>query len=616
MLLRSLFQNRRARRREEGSNRFDIFHTQTLQSQEDATGRSLGDWSPADASAVETAPRFILALWRTRPGLRGRLSDALRNPRFLAEVQSVGASEFSLKDEDLARIASAFLVQAGEAIWQFYLHHPEIQERHPLGLLPFGQKKFVRWLLTKGSLRYGFSAESILWFLHQAVEDLPRGIAQTYLIHPQWQQSFPEALLPSRQGLFLKNLRKSFPSYLPLEKVDCLPFDPPKKKDLGVNVLGHFCYPSGLQQAALTMKSAAELVDIGTAARDVPSGVATELEPRDKWLGLEIYPVTLFCVAPVPHFATCYTRAGLQPRQDVYRIASWYWELESVPETWKEYAEFIDEIWAPTPFVANALRATMPVPVIEMLPGVSIGEIEEVSRVSLGIASDVFLFLFMFDMCSEMERKNPIGLMRAFRLAFSRHEKAILLIKTTRAKTDAEGWERLQAMARECDVLLLDELSSRARAYGFISACDCFVSLHRSEGFGLGLAEAMLLEKPVIATNYSGNLSFMNSENSRLVSYDLIPIEKSGPIYKAGNRWACPSEEHAAGLMRQVFDHPMEARHRAVRARQEVSGALSLQSAGRRIESRLQEIVRQREGRGMSKIEVSRFMDGRQSGLS
>jgi glycosyltransferase involved in cell wall biosynthesis len=95
-------------------------------------------------------------------------------------------------------------------------------------------------------------------------------------------------------------------------------------------------------------------------------------------------------------------------------------------------------------------------------------------------------------------------LIRAFRRAFSPCDKVALLIKTSRGKADPQGWARLEAAARERNVVLIDQLESRARAYGYIAACDCFVSLHRSEGFGLGLAEAMLLGKPVIATNYSG----------------------------------------------------------------------------------------------------------------
>ena len=138
---------------------------------------------------------------------------------------------------------------------------------------------------------------------------------------------------------------------------------------------------------------------------------------------------------------------------------------------------------------------------------------------------------------------------------------------------------------------IIEELVSRSEALGYIDMCDCFISLHRSEGFGLPLAEAMLLGKPVIATNYSGNLSFMTPENSWLVDYELKEITGSGPIYTEGNRWADPSEEHAAKLMRFVFKHRKEAEAKATRAQLELKRKLSLQAAGERMSNRLKQIT-------------------------
>ena len=120
---------------------------------------------------------------------------------------------------------------------------------------------------------------------------------------------------------------------------------------------------------------------------------------------------------------------------------------------------------------------------------------------------------------------------------------------------------------------------------------DCFVSLHRSEGFGLGLAEAMLLGKPVIATGYSGNLDFMNRENSLLVDFEMVEIKEDRPIYTRGNFWAEPSIRHAAALMRDVYERPAEARARAHGAQPEIQRLLSLEAAGKRMRARLQEIM-------------------------
>ncbi len=595
MKWRSIFRNRGNSSSEAQSDLFDIYHQPTMAAAEGASGRRLGDWSIADAADLKTAPRLILGLLRTSSNLRRKFPHALTGEQYREWLLAGGAAAHGVSQANIANLAAALRANSGEQIRQHYLHAVELQARFPLALLPVGQKKFVKWLFDKGAINHGFSDEAILWFLHETAEQLARGIAETYLICPEWQKQFPSALSPSNQGKILKWLRTKFPKYRPFRTVNRLPERCFHSDQSGANILAHFCYPSGLQQAALSAKAALESVGILTSCRDVPAGVRTDLGHRTAWLGLEIFPVSLFAIAPVPHFAQCYRRAGLHPRDHVYRIASWYWELERVPAEWKELASLADEIWAPTPFVAAAMRATMPQPVFEMLPAVSAGPVERISRADLGLAKDDFLFFFMFDMCSEMERKNPLGLIRAFKLAFpGRDPGAALLIKTTRAGADPASWARLQsAAAREQNIILIDELVSRERAYGYVAECDCFVSLHRSEGFGLGLAEAMLLGKPVIATNYSGNLAFMNRDNSSLVDYTMISIAKSGSIYKADNRWADPSEEHAAALMQEMFCHRESALARAKRAQVELSAKLSLEAAGTRMKTRLQDIRRE-----------------------
>ncbi|HYJ04683.1 MAG TPA: glycosyltransferase family 4 protein, partial [Chthoniobacterales bacterium] len=310
-----------------------------------------------------------------------------------------------------------------------------------------------------------------------------------------------------------------------------------------------------------------------------------------EWLGLEIFPVTILTHAASPYFLSGYERSGLFRREDVYRIAYWAWELETVPDEWVEAAETVDEIWSPTEFVAQAMRSRMSRPVYHMLPGVEVGPVEPVSRAGLNIPEDRFVFLFAFDLHSQLHRKNPLGLIRAFQTAFRADDRATLVIKTSGGDIHAADLAQLQAAARGENILLLDEMLPRAQAYGLIAMADCFVSLHRSEGFGLGLAEAMLLGKPVIATGYSGNLDFMNRENSLLVDYKIVEIAEDRAIYTRGNFWADPSIEHAAACMRQVYEHRDEASERALRARPEIERLLSIEAAGRRMRDRLEQIA-------------------------
>ena len=595
------------------SQNFDVFHPKTMASIIDSRGRPFGEWSAADADSAESCARFVLGLLRDSPKLRGHFPDATSPEGGYSEWLRVkGAREFQLSFSAIENIDAVFAQDLGEPVHESYLHNPELQDQYPLALLPVGQKRFVKWLLGKGGKRHSFSDEQILWFLHQSAERIAAGVVETYLLRPEWQDQFPFALANSGQRDFLRWLRNSFPKFALFQRLKSLPkvlsadeetalrgtlsresnnhFGNQRSAPaLGVNLLAHFCYPSGLQRAALAAKAGLESAAVPISARDVPSGVKTELEPRNNWLGLEIYPFTIINVAPFPLFPVSYRRAGLARRDNVFRIACWYWELDQILPDWTSLAPLIDEIWAPTPFIAQAMR-TMPIPVHNMLPGILPAKTERIARETLGIPANHFVFLFLFDMCSDFERKNPLALIRAFRRAFSPDEPVTLLIKLARGSAHPPNLARLHAAAREHGVVIVDQVVSLEKANGFIEMCDCFVSLHRSEGFGLGLAEAMFMGKPVIGTNYSGNLAFMTPQNSFLVDYELVEIAGEHPVYKKGFRWANPSETHAAALMREVYEDRDAAIGRARQAQAEIAERLSVQAAGRRMTTRLREI--------------------------
>jgi len=571
----------------------------------------LPEASAVDAEMSEAgAARFVLALLRQSRWLRWRFPKALSSceeSKFLQWLCRRGARKSNLSEPALKKIRGAFRRPPGKRIYDIYLRDTALQRFAPLGLVPLGQRNFLGWLTSYGRADQEARDEEILWFLYESAEQMEKGLALSYLVNPEWQKEFPLALTPSGWRAFCQSIAERYSKFFRRKSLGRLPPVVPqpeqaflersvarggKGRDVeGVNILSHFCYPSGIQQAALFAQAALERCGVRTSCRDVPVPIKTELLDRADWLGLEIYPITMITVAPRPYFAQAYELSGLARHENVYRIAYWNWELESIPAEWIELAPLLDEIWSPTEFVAQAMRSRMPPPVFKIEPGVEVGPIESVARGSLGIPDDHYVFLFMFDMYSEIERKNPLAVIRAFRAAFSPQEKATLVIKTSRGRADREGLERLQTAARENGVILIDQVVSRARAYGFLEMCDCFVSLHRSEGFGLGLAEAMLLGKPAIATNYSGNLSFMDAGNSLLVDYQLTEIARSGPIYAKGYVWADPSLEHAAACMRQVYDDRPAAVAMGARAKAELEVHLSLKAAGQRMVERLRQIA-------------------------
>ena len=361
---------------------------------------------------------------------------------------------------------------------------------------------------------------------------------------------------------------------------------------LGANIIAHFRYPSGLMEASLNTVCALEIVGVRRSCRDLPAGLYHGLaDDRSDCLGLEPYDVTLLHMAPEPLVEMCYPLAGLWRRPDIYRIAVWYWELETAPPEWARYAALLNEVWAPTTFIHRSLSRIMPIPVVAMLPGMAPPVARKLPASHFGLAPSKFLFLFLFDMNSVMERKNPLATVAAFRQAFAGSHDVQLAIKVSRGDADPESFACLQQACDEAGCVLIDNVLSRQESYGLLNVCDAYVSLHRSEGFGLTMAEAMFFGKPVIATGYSGNLDFMSSDNSILIPYEMTPLTRDYAVYRQGSLWADPSVAAAAEAMRRVVEQPIWARALGERAQRDVAATLSLEAYGRRMRARLSELM-------------------------
>jgi hypothetical protein len=577
-------------------------------------GISVGEVSAQDVERREAdAAIFVFQLlWRNEQ-LRCDYHRSIIEPdgRFCEWITGAGGIALGLSERARNVIRSMLHRRYGESIYHTYLNNPELQQVYRVGLLPAGQAGFLSWLVSHGRSDHGTTDQDIIWFLVRSRRDVQRGLVLTYLLRADWQERFPDALtkagwpgfrrwiVDAYGSLVANDLRESQPPDRLATRASTRQHTLPSRfvrRDggRGVNILSHFCHPSGIQQAALWTKAALERAGLRTSCRDVPVPRRTYPVNREEWLGVETFPVTILTHAGTPYFTSAYQRSGLHRRAGVYRIAYWAWELERVPSDWSAAAAQVDEIWSPTPFVARAMRSSMSLPVYEMLPGVEVGPVETVSREAFGIPETHCLFLFMFDLHSQLHRKNPEGVTRAFKKAFRASDKASLVIKTSGGDIHSSDLATLERICRVENVVLIHELLSRERAYGVIEMCDCFVSLHRSEGFGLGMAEAMLLGKPVIATGYSGNLAFMNRKNSLLVDYKMVEILEDRPIYTRGNHWAEPSVEHAASLMRHVYENRDEATARARTAQPQIKDLLSIEAAGRRMRRRLEQIASDR----------------------
>jgi len=323
----------------------------------------------------------------------------------------------------------------------------------------------------------------------------------------------------------------------------------------GVNVLGYVDAEDGVGEVA--RQFAVILTEAGidhalVPYRFTPSRRRAEIGPTEH---PPVFDVNLMFVNAdeIPMLAV---RMGPDYPRPRHRVAMWAWEIEEFPAWMAASDHFADEIWTYSEHAARALRAAVSKPVHVVPPTVPLVAPTGLGRADLGLPEG-FLFMFCFSYFSVFERKNPLAVIEAFKQAFRPGEGPSLVLKSI------HGWHfevdraRLrQAAGHRPDIVIIDAYESPARQRAFIENCDVYVSLHRAEGFGLTMAEAMSMGKPVIATGYSGNLEFMSSENSLLVPFEPVSIPLGCDPYPPGSRWAQPDIPAAAGFMRALADDP------------------------------------------------------------
>ena len=276
----------------------------------------------------------------------------------------------------------------------------------------------------------------------------------------------------------------------------------------------------------------------------------------------------------------------------VGRVAVWYWELAAFRADWITHASQYDEIWVASEFGRRAVAAMTNTPVRVVPP--SIGPLPASGhrgRERFRIPGDAFAFLYVFDNASFVERKNPFCLIDAFVEQFAGDRDTCLVLKVSHAGLDPSGYQRLQdATAAHPNILLVPEMLDDEDLAALFRAADCYVSPHRSEGFGLTLAEAMLRGCPVIATDYGATTDFLTDETGYPIEFSLMEIEQDLGPYQRGHVWADPSREHLGRLLREVASDPTAARARGDAGRRFVEERYSPTSAGARMRAALEKL--------------------------
>jgi hypothetical protein len=478
-----------------------------------------------------------------------RFIDALRKPAVLS------ATTLPPADPAHAISAGMALVLAHQRSASFNLN----TER--------GRKAFLIWFLLRGlrdhdlphlacqdwQLEYLYAQSHISGFSRlqalvyeglnavQTAFPLPEG-KQAYLT---WFQSF---LAQADNGL----LRVLCPE--PEDRQDA---KLAQDREPGVNIIGHVFSQSGIGEESRMAARSLMAAGVPFAMIDLPPGPGTAQNERGmaEYVTTECrYGINLFNLPALEQgrFFLHHGAAALEGRRN---IGFWLWELPRWPAAWRHLFSLVDEVWASSPYIHQIVQDTGLAPVRLMPASVELDAVSTLGRKDFGLPARAKLFVFAFDLNSSAKRKNPHACIAAFQRAFpdKRSKSAGLVIKVHPPKNPDAEWDALKQLAAEdARIYLIEKTLSKPDLLALYQACDCFVSLHRAEGFGRNIAEAMLLGKSVIVTGFSGNLAFNSEENAMLVRYSMQALADGDYPYGDGQQWAEPDIGHAADLMRKV----------------------------------------------------------------
>lgn len=446
--------------------------------------------------------------------------------------------------------------------YQIYLERKDLHSQFPDPLVR-DRNSFFNWV--KNSVRKEYNFDKIFLPEHLIKK-------QNQVINEQTNQT----------KLVLKD--KMIGKKAPISKIRSI-------ESNGINISGYFRGLFGVAESARSFVRSVKSAGIPHVLNNVsPESQGNYDNTLTKFEKSNPYSINLV-VVNADQVDVFYNTVGADYFRGKYNIAIWAWELPNFPSMWIRSQEYFDEIWVLSNFVAGSLAKSLSIPVIRMTCSIEIDETKLVKdRKKFGLSEDSFVFLYIFDFLSVFERKNPLALVEAFNKAFTSNEKVTLVLKIINGSKFPTNYAKLKKLCDKKNVILIDEHFEKDDILSLIASCDSYVSLHRSEGTGLTLAEAMYARKPVIATAYGGNTDFMNINNSFLVKYRLVELEMDYGPYKKGNFWAEPDVNHAAQLMKYVFENQNEAKNVAERGKNFIKQNMNSKVAGEEILTRLKNL--------------------------
>ncbi len=337
----------------------------------------------------------------------------------------------------------------------------------------------------------------------------------------------------------------------------------PEGTQSGVNIVGHATGELGVGEDVRMLSQALNTVNLPHSAFRFPRvNMARNEDFTLNSLISEDLPhkTNVFCL---PGFDCFYSAVSMGESlfKGRFNIGYCQWELPYWPKPLNVVFDLMDEMWASSKFTQLSVQSEATVPVKLMPMVVELPPFHPRERTSFGIPEDKFLFMFTFDFNSSVHRKNPHAVVESFLKAFPKNDDVALIIKSSNRDVTNPDVQWVQSLCeKDKRIIWIHETLNRSDFLALLNCCDTFVSLHRSEGFGRNIAEAMLLEKPVIVTNWSGNTDFCTSENSLLVDYKIAQLESGQYSFWEGQHWADPLIEHAAEQMKSTFALSWEQR--------------------------------------------------------
>ncbi len=404
------------------------------------------------------------------------------------------------------------------------------------------------------------------------------------------------ALLPSGLKYQLKSTLNTYFNYRMLRKHKLLSTQKHGDFPMGINLIGDIKAETGLGQSMRILASALE-------NNEIPFIIIQENQPGDlkhdndcwdhKIESAPKYAVNLIHIN-AGDWAEYYMKLPSSVLAGRYNVAYWLWELEDFPKRWLPCVETIDEVWAPSNFICDCLRRCINKPILKVPYHIELEIPVKYDRAHFGFPEETFLFLIMYDFKSVSQRKNPKGMVDAFRQAFTYEEanenNIGLVIKINHLENSNElEMLKTQLCGYQYIYYVTDNLS-RLEVEALVASVDVYVSLHRSEGFGLPAAEAMYLGTPVIATNWSATTEFMSEKTACLVDCQMITLNRQMGPYPKGSRWADADIEQAAEYMKRLYRDNDYYQSICESAKQAIRQQLNSEAVGNIIRQRLGEI--------------------------